>query len=395
TEPCSADQTCDEENDACTPTDPPLGLVVVTSPDPARRGETLDVELTVTNPGAFDRSGVVLTLDYPDGLNSLRNDLFDGACPGLSRCDRQERATFNIGTLTAGAGRTFSMPIQVASDTVDGTIVDFNAMVVDVLGSQVLGTNSITVNATRRLELALVENVDPIPMGGELVYTLTYGLRETDNGIPNGALSMPVPDGTSFVSATDGGVLNGNVIEWSLGAIGPGQSGEVQATVRVSGLVEGSIIQAEATLEDIQTPANHVRSQAATRVQSDILLELAVVASPDLALPGEILDIELTVTNTGAFDRFGVVLTLEYPDGLNSLRNDLFDGACPGLSRCDRQERATFNIGTLASGQQLFFSMPPIVATGTLEGRLIRFDAFVYDNAGLQVDDTDVVKVGN
>ncbi|MCH8851886.1 MAG: DUF11 domain-containing protein [Planctomycetes bacterium] len=398
TEPCLAGETCDEQDDTCTPTDPddaPLGLVVVTSPNPARRGETLDIELTVTNPGNSERTGVVLTLDYPDGLNGLSNSLFDGFCPGSS-CGRQERATFNIGTLAAGEGRTFSMPIQVASDTADGTIIDFNAMVVDVLGSQVLGTDSIMVDATRKLELALVENVDPVPTDGVLVYTLNYGLLTTDNGIDDAILSMPLPDGTSYLSANEDGMLvqNGNVIQWSLGAIGPGQSGEVQATVQVENLIEGSIIEAEATLKDIQTPANHVRSQAATRVQNNIPLELAVVTSLDRVLPGGSLDVEFTVTNTGGFARNDVVLTLEYPDRLNGLSNSLFDGFCPGSS-CGRQERATFNIGTLASGGQIVFRMPLIVATGTLEGRLIRFDALVFDNAGSQVIDTAVLKVGN
>ena len=79
----------------------PWKLVVVTSPDPVRPGETMDVELTVTNAGIFDRTGVVLTLEYPDGLDRLDIDRFDGDWPG-SRCNPRERPTSDLGTPAAG-----------------------------------------------------------------------------------------------------------------------------------------------------------------------------------------------------------------------------------------------------------------------------------------------------
>jgi hypothetical protein len=392
--PCPADETCDEENDACTTPDQngmPFELVVVVSPDPARPGETLDVELTVTNTGGSDRTGVTLALEYPDHLDPLAGSLFDGSCTGAS-CNSPEQATFDVGTLAGGEGRTFSLPIQVASDTVDGTVISFDAVISDALASQVTGTASVAVNATRELELALVENLDPVPSGGMAVYTLTYGLLETSSGVLDGALSMPVPDGTTFVSATGGGVLNGNVVEWHLGPIGPEQVGEVQATMQVGSLIDGSVIEAEATLEDDMTPTNRVCYHTATRVQDDIPLALVVVTSSDPVRPGDTLDVELTVTNTGAFDRTGVVLTLEYPDHLDPLAGSLFDGSCTGAS-CNSQERATFDMGTLAGGEGRTFSLPIQVVDGVSDGLVITFEAEVSAANGDRMESGTSVSV--
>ncbi len=351
---------------------------VSASPSPARPGETLDVEFTVTNDGPGSVTDVSLILDYPSGLNSINPFPFGGSCP--NSCDAGEQATFAIPSLNAGEGRTFSLPSQVAAGTIDGSIIVFDVEVFDDLISQATGTASIAVLSGRGLELALVENVDPVPSDGVLVYTLTYGLLDTASGVSNGVLSMTVPSGTNFISATDGGTLNANVIEWALGPIGPGQSGEVQVTVQVNGLGEGSIIEAEAVLEDVMAPTNRVRYQAATRVQNNIPLEIVVVASPDPVRPGETMDVEITVTNTGVFDRTGVVLTLEYPDGLNSLSPFPFGGSCP--NSCNAGELATFTIGTLAGGEGRTFSLPPQVAGGTIDGFVITFEAEVSADNG-------------
>jgi hypothetical protein len=382
--PCAAGETCNEQDASCTPivqSNEAFGIVVTTSPNPARVGETLDVEITVTNPGAFDRNDVVLTLEYPDGLDALRDTMFDGACGGNRWCERFERATFNIGMLVGGKGRTFSLPIQVASDTADGTIIVFETMVSDATGDQMTSTSSLTVDSTRNLELALAEDRDPVSSGGMIVYTITYGLRSTGNGVLDGVLSLPIPAGTTFVSATGGGTMNGNVVQWSLGAVGPGQSGEVKVTVQVNNLGEGSIVEAEATLEDTAAPGNRVRYQAATRVLNDIPLELVVVTGTGPVRPGETMDVEFTVTNAGAFDRTGVFLALEYPDGLNALRDTLFDGACGGNRWCERQERAWFDIGTLASGEGRTFSMP-IQAAEVSDGFIVTFEAEVSASNG-------------
>ena len=44
-----------------------------------------------------------------------------------------------------------------------------------------------------------------------------------------------------------------------------------------------------------------------------------MIASPDGALPNELLDVEITVTNTGSFERIGIEMLLEMPDHLRAL----------------------------------------------------------------------------
>ncbi len=360
-----------------------LTLVMTASPDPAQPGETMDVELTVTNTDALDHTGVVLTLDFPDHIEQLFEVWFDGDCPSTA-CETQERALFNIGTLAAGTGITFSVPAQVLPNTADGTVIALEAEVTDNSGVFVDGGTSFAVDSARGLELALEEDRDPVTPGGLLTYHVTYGLLENGPGAAGVTLNLPLPAGTSFVSASDGGVESGGVVQWSLGSLNPGASGERQVTVTVdAGLDPGSTLLAQALLQDMTNET--ARYQATTRVQEPVGLMLVMTASPDPVQTGETMDVELTVTNTDALARTGVVLTLDFPDHIEQLFEVWFDGNCPSTA-CETQERAIFTIGTLAAGAGITYSIPAQVLPNTLDGTVIAMEAEVTDNSGDFVD---------
>ena len=55
-----------------------LNLAITINPEPAAAGDYLNVALTVSNTSDYDRSDVVLTLPYPEYLDSLQNNLISG-----------------------------------------------------------------------------------------------------------------------------------------------------------------------------------------------------------------------------------------------------------------------------------------------------------------------------
>ena len=68
-------------------------------------------------------------------------------------------------------------------------------------------------------------------------------------------LRLRLPVGTTFVSASDGGLLNAGAGEWELGTLQPGESGTRSVTLESSaGLVDGTLIQAHASLSDTSAP---------------------------------------------------------------------------------------------------------------------------------------------
>ena len=77
-------------------------------------------------------------------------------------------------------------------------------------------------------------------------------------------------------------------------------------------------------------------------------LNLAIVASPNPPRPGEQMDIEITVTNTGAFTATDVSVVLQYPNGLAQLSELQFDGDCPSTA-CEAGEAVTFTVPSAAN----------------------------------------------
>ena len=368
-----------------------LHLAVTAGPDAARHGETLDVSFTVTNDGPFDRTDVQLVFDYPTGLTTLSDGLFDGACPGIY-CEPGEQATFSL-DLPAGSGRSFSLPLQVASGTAEGTVIPLDVAVFDDGTEQASAGTVITVEGGRELELALANNRDPVRPGEEMTYTLAYGIRESSGGAAGTLLQFPVPSGTTFVSASGGGMVSANQVQWAPGNLNPGTGGKVTVTLRVNDDTQpGTIVTAVATL--LANGSERVAYTAAARVEHTAPLELSVAINPDPARRGETLNLELTIGNTDTFDRTGVTLFFEVPDHLVSIADSLFDGGCPG-SYCEAQERAWFSPGTLPAGSGRTWSIPLRVAGTVPDGVVISFEAEVYDVTGARREAGATLRVAN
>ncbi len=112
-----------------------LGLSIEANPDPAQPGEALQIQLTVTNPDGFDRSGIELRMVYPAGLQSLVHAAISdgGTCaPSVSnnsRCDATELLSWNLGTIPAGTGVTVTLPPTVDLTLPPGSTILFEPQV--------------------------------------------------------------------------------------------------------------------------------------------------------------------------------------------------------------------------------------------------------------------------
>lgn len=110
-----------------------LNLSITINPEPAAADDYLNVALTVSNTSAGDDlTGVVLELTYPEHLDSLSESYLsdDGYATG-SACDTTEFVYWNIETLPAGSSKTVTLAPTVSSSTIDGTLIDFDAVVYD------------------------------------------------------------------------------------------------------------------------------------------------------------------------------------------------------------------------------------------------------------------------
>jgi len=366
--------------------DRPFELDLEVNPDPVRPGETLHVEVTVANPGLFPLFDVVVETRVPDFIGSFDQSLSTagGTCSVSGNlnaaCSPGERLAWIVGSLGAGERKTLSLPAEVVS-LPGGELVDWRATAVDGGGGQALARQSVIVESAPTLELAVDESPDPVAGDGDLTAQLTFANRGP--GVSTGTtLALPVPVGTSFVSATEGGVLVGGRVEWSLGGLLQGQGGTRTATFRVLDPVDPMLLRSVATIRDDGIQPEEARATFVA-VATTVPLALSVSAAPDPAQPADTLLVELTVQNQSPSTLFDVVLESRVPDAVNSFSQSLTTGAgsCAIAGNrntaCTTGERIQWQLGNLAPLQQVTVSMPPVVASATPDGTLLRFFAVV------------------
>ena len=203
-------------------------------------------------------------------------------------------------------------------------------------------------DSTPDLALGLSSGSEPVEPGGLVTYELVYAHRGSTAAL-DALLRMPVPVGTTFVSASGGGALVGNTVEWSLGAFAVQAAGQQTLTVQVTA-ASGEVIDATAEIFDQLSAAKPARASSVAAVRSARPLTLSISASPDPVRPGEEVVYALTVTNASGVAQTGLVLDATTPTDMTVSSGDLTDGGvCPGSS-CSPGEVAQWSLGTLADG---------------------------------------------
>ena len=358
-----------------------LVVSVEANPGVAVPGEQVEVRVTVANQGVADVAGVILNLLVPAEIDTFLTGVATspaGGCTQITNnaaCQSGETLIWNFGTITAGQSVTASLT-PIVSATAVGPIA-FNP----ILSSGPSASASISVDAGLTLDVSLDEAAAPVAAGGALAYTLHFGNRSTLDSAPNALLRLPLPAGTTFVSASDGGVFVGGAVEWALGTLQPGQSGTRSVAFTVgAGLPRGGSVLATATLSDTSPQAAEAR--ALTEVDGLEALKLAMVVGPDPAAPGEQLDIELTVSNTSGSAVPTVVLLLRWPQeivGLFTGQGTSLPVGCTQIvnnTTCSAGEFAVWSLGTLAAGQSVTVSYSAALAA-VPDGAVVDFRATV------------------
>jgi hypothetical protein len=382
----------------------PLQLAIELNPDPAQPGEMIAGRVTVTNTGVVPLLGVTAQVFIPDHIETFGTSRVGGAsaaCFGDTSglCSARERLVFTIGTLAPGGGVTVTAPFGVADATGTGQVLTFNARAGEDSGFRAGARGSARLESSRLLDLVLEDEPEPVPPGTELGYRLSFGNRTTTSQALGVILRLPLPVGTEFVSASDGGVLNGGDVEWMLGTLSPGQTGARTVVVDVEdGLEDGFVLRAAGTIE--ADSGKRTRAQAYTRVRAGVPLELALSVTPDPAVAGQLLNAELTLRNTGAIQLLGVQAQLFIPDGINNFGTGQTTGApaaCFGDTSgfCSSRERLVWTVGTIESGAMVTLTAPPTIANNFGSGRVLSFDALASEASGFNGAARNGVRVGS
>lgn len=388
------------------------------NPDPVRAGERLNARITVTNNGASAvnnvtvESTVVAGIDDASGFDGFYEELLSegGTCNAgtyTTFCDAGETIIWTVGTLGGGRSITVGVPLPVSATAAAGTVITLPARVL-AAGIQAAATSATaTVDPDHPLTLEVDDSQDPVAPGATLAYTLSYGNRSLAP-VDDLTLAFPLPAGTTFVSASDGGTLVGGNVEWDIGTLADGQTGRRQVVVTANaGLGSGAVLAATATLQGtVGGGAESARGAVVTGVRAGISPRVHVDLNPDPVRAGERLRARITVFNAAATPLTGVVLRawvpLEIDDasGFAGFDEELLSagGTCNVLTYtnfCDRDEPMLWSLGTIPAGATAVVTVPLPVAAGLSSGRLVRLFASAATGGGLQASHEDTVGVND
>lgn len=247
--------------------------------------DPIPMTLVVKNSGSSGLTGVKVTDTLPEGLLS----------------DGKNSLTFDAGNMAAGESKEFKFNATAAQT---GKFVN-NAKATTAQGLTAEASSTTTVHQPV-LQIACTAP-DQRYMGRPFDVCFTVS-NTGDAHAAASVLSMPIPQGMTFKSATAGGRASGNNVVWDLGSLAPNAKTEVCATLesanagnfQFKGSAKGAC-------------AKEVSTVCQTRVVGVSALLLEKADNPDPIAVGETTTYTVKVTNQGTADDTNIKMVVEFP----------------------------------------------------------------------------------
>ncbi len=392
---------------------PSLLLEIEADPDAIRATETADVLLTVSNAGSQPVDGILELRVDEETLAFVQNFLtHGGTCSHAGNlnptCDVRELIRWDLPVLAAGERMTVALAPQVPGGSftpANGTVIPWRAEVFEQLPGEVgvrrMARQSVLVNSVAAFELALDAALDSTSVGGDVVYTATFGNVSGQTAVST-TLALPIPAGMTFVSANGGGTVVGGEVRWNLGSIPSGRGGKRSATLHAgASLTGGEMVRTVAEIRDSAASPNSARAVAAVVLQTSPGLAFVASAVPNPAQPVNFLDVDFTLTNTSAQAKSNLIAEVRFPGSFllgvtQASATPVADCTVSGNldTNCAARERVQWTLANLAAAAQSTFSFGPQVSAGSFtppNGTLIRFVGIAD---GSQAVATHTVRIG-
>jgi uncharacterized repeat protein (TIGR01451 family) len=215
-----------------------LEITKTAVPDPVLAGDLLHYSMTVRNVGSEATQNLIITDRVP-----LSTTFINASPSGSLVSDTVQWTPANLGV---GEQSVVTFTVRVDSSLVSGTLIinqDYEAGGDNVVPGDPLPPVVVTVYDQRALlTVNKTATPDPVPAGELVHYTLT--VRNGGNGIAQNLLVTDrVPLSTTFVSASPGGGLVGDTVEWMPADLPVDDETVVTFTVRVDApLISGTQI---------------------------------------------------------------------------------------------------------------------------------------------------------
>ncbi len=358
-----------------------LNLYINASSDVAAPGDRITYILTASNTGTVNMTDVLVEVEHPQNIGgfSRRGDGYNSV-----------NDNWTVGTLAPGESRQVVLYANVINNAPQGVVtMDATASANGV--SDISKSFDVIIDPTPLLRLSLAPDPGPAEPGKPFTYTISYG-NIGSSSPSNVKLTLPIPDGTSFLKATGGGTESGGRVTWNIGTVGVGASGQVRLTVMPdANLADGSVLEAEAELDPGVSNAAILHSSANIPVLENVPLKVQYAVNQTALGQGDRITYILTASNTGTVNMTDVLVEVEHPQNIAgfSRRGDGYNSV-----------NDSWTVGTLTPGESRQVVLYALVGNKATQGdisrsRLIARSSMSEVSAALdiQIDPTPLLRL--
>jgi uncharacterized repeat protein (TIGR01451 family) len=306
-----------------------LSVTKSDSPDPILAGNNLTYTINVANAGPSAAANVTLADTVPANTTFVSLTAPAGWSATTPAVGGTGAINVTNPSLAASANASFTLVVQVAAATANGTVISNTATVGSTTGDPTPANNSATATTTvtglsADLSVTKTDAPDPVLAGNNLTYTITVA-----NAGPGAAatvsLADTVPANTTFVSftapagwtATTPAVGGTGAINATNPSLAASANASFTLVVQVAAATaNATVISNTATVASTTsdpTPANNTATATTTVTGLAADLSVTKTDAPDPVIVGSDITYTITANNAGPNAATSVTLTDAVP----------------------------------------------------------------------------------
>jgi uncharacterized repeat protein (TIGR01451 family) len=289
-------------------------------------GTSTTYTITLTNAGVSTvPAGAVVTDAIPGGTTGSETEADCAISAGVLVCT-------TTAALAPGAAVSWQLTLDVAPGISGASLVNTavvnSSPVADTDATNDTDSDTDTLTRSADLSVTKSDGADPVVAGHQLTYTLVVA-NDGPSDASGVVVTDPVPTGTTFVSADNGGGESAGTVTWNLGVLAAGDSATLHVTVSVDPSWTAALSNTASVTSATPDPdGSNDDDTEATAVDTQADVSVTQTDTPDPVSVGQDVTYQLLVGNGGPSVAQNVVVTDSVPAGTSFVSATPSQGSC-------------------------------------------------------------------
>jgi uncharacterized repeat protein (TIGR01451 family)/gliding motility-associated-like protein len=227
--------------------------------------------------------------------------------------------TWHLGDFGQNEVKNVSLIARVKADTPNGTVIPNTAFASsdNIDEDSESNTELITVISYTEFSIQKTANASTVNAGENIIYTIDI-TNEGPSVSNNIHVSDELPDGVTFVSASDGGELNAYTVNWTIQTLAVGESKSLILVVKTDpALPQGTIIYNTAVVQSDETETPEPSNEEEVEIDTYFELDVEKIAQSGTVFPGANVTYFIDVSNNGPSNAHNISVVDELPAELS------------------------------------------------------------------------------